>query len=141
MHMKILIVALLLVVNLSAASPNRMAVNAKLPEDRLIHSVVKGDDGRLVSAVFKSEEEVFSVTQGNWRRVVKLITYKFSEKLEGFPTGELTFICEDAYPVEGSRIKTKRAPWPFKPGEMVFTLVRDPASKLMPFYVISSYRG
>lgn len=140
MYPKVLILALLLVVHLSADQPNQITVNAKLPEDRLIHSAVKADGGCLVSAVFVSEKEIFSVTQGNWRHAIKLITYKLSEKLEGFTAGELSFICKDSYPVEGSRIKVKRARWPFKPGEIVFTLERASECKLAPFYSISAYK-
>jgi len=139
--MKTLLIAFLLASGLLAEPLEHVTVNSKLPEDQIIHLVGEPDGKATVTAGFVSEREIFSVAQGNWRRSVKLITYKVAGDAEGFPGGSLTFICEDSFPVEGSRIKVKRMPWPFKPGEMDFWLKRDERCLLSPFFNIVSYRA
>ncbi len=138
---KIFLVAAFLVSGFLAKAVEETSVNSKLPEDRIIHPKGDAEETVAIAAEFVSEREILSVAQGNWRKVIKLITYRVAEGTEGFPEGRLTFICEDAYPVEGSRIKAKRFPWPFKPGKMEFQLKRDGRALLSPFFEIVSYRA
>ncbi len=138
--MKILPVILLSLSSLVAGAVEQITVNSKLPGDELIHNAKQTTAGFAVIAGFVSEKEVFSAVQGNWRRSVKLISYKVLHGPESFTQKTLTFICEDSFPVEGSRIKTKRMPWPFKRGKLIFSLERDEDARLSPFFRIISYQ-
>lgn len=139
--MKTFLIAIFLASGIFAEAMENVTVNLKLPDDSIIHPMPIPEGLINVRAEFVSEREILSVTQGNWRKVVKLITYRVPEDSSGFRKGSLTFICKDSFPVEGSRIKAKRFPWPFKQGKMDFQLERDQRALLSPFFDIVSYRA
>ena len=115
--------------------------NSKLPENRVLWPMPEERENALVvDATFVSETEVSSIAQGNWRKVIKLVTYQATDSFEGSPDGRIVFVVEDAFPMEGSRIKVKRLPWPFHTGKMRFFLKRDEACLLKPFFKISAYQ-
>ena len=122
-----------------AAEP--LKTNARLPEDGIIFPQPGKAEGITVAAMFKSDEVISQVVQGNWVRSQHLITYEvLGEKTED--TGkELKFICHDSNPAPESQIRAKKVPWPFHGGSMTFTLSKDESCAYMPYFNILRYEA
>lgn len=121
----------------AAAEPSK--TNAKLPEDALIFPLPEQADGLKVEAMFKSDEVISKVIQGNWVRSQHLITYEVLVDQEGSVGKELKFICTDSNPAPESGIRVKKVPWPFNGGSMTFTLSKDESCAYMPYFNILRY--
>ena len=122
-----------------AAGAEPLKTNAKLPEDQLIFPQPEQAEGIKVEAMFKSDEVISQVVQGNWIRSQHLITYEVLVNKDSPVGKELKFICTDSNPTVESGIRLKKVPWPFDGGSMTFTLSKDESCAYMPYFNILRY--
>lgn len=122
-----------------ATAPEPLKTNASLPEDRIIFPQPEQAEGIKVEAMFKGDEVISEVLQGNWIRSQHLITYEVLADGKGPIGKELKFLCTDRKPAPDSGIRIKKVPWPFSGGSMTFILSKDEACAYMPYFNILRY--
>lgn len=122
-----------------AAAAEPVKTNALLPEDRVIFPQPEQAAGITVAAMFKSDEVISQVVQGNWVRSQHLITYEVLGEKNEQVGKELKFICHDGNPAPESGIRVRKVPWPFKGGSMTFTLSKDESCAYMSYFNILRY--
>jgi len=139
--MKPLFLAFLLAMSPSILTADDFKTTAALPDNKQIWPLPKLDIPNLISvkAEFKSQQEILSFTQGNWRTEVYLVSYTVSQQNSEYPHKEITFIAEDQWPAKGSGIKVKKLYWPFRKGSLTFLLERDTMCDYTEFFKILSY--
>lgn len=131
----------LLALTASALSMEPVVTQASLPEDRLIFPVPEKAEGIEVTARFKSDVVISSVTQGNWIRLQREVTYTVVSAPADFPLKEFRFICQDSDVTLESGIRLRKVVWPFREGTMKFTLQRDDSVRYTPYFKIVRYEA
>lgn len=75
----------------------------------------------------------------NWKYITYYVQYKALNVGEKYPYKELTFTCVDQWAADGSGIKLKKLPFPFKAGEKTFYLEKDPTCVYKSYFKIKTY--